>query len=101
VKVTGGAAWLSAVLILLAGACAGGDGPEAGSPATPTSSTATTSATPSETRTYASEAEDRQRQAYLTHGDDGFVITFSATPTTFDEHLESQRLIESTFRFDD
>lgn len=43
----------------------------------------------------------RQRQAYLTRGDDGFVITFSATPTTFEEHLESQRLVESTFRFDD
>lgn len=197
-KVKGGAARLSAVLILLAGACAGGDGREAGSPATPTSSTATTSASPSETRTYASEAggfsfsypaswrasapatglvdvivaapsdggdgfapninvvieplrvdldaegyleaslstirsvfnrfelldrggisidgqaaawieyewvtngrKIRQRQAYLTRGDDGFVITFSATPTTYDEHLGSQHLVESTFRFDE
>jgi hypothetical protein len=200
VKVKSGAAWLSAVRILQAGACAGGNGPEAGSPAaTPTSSTATRSASPSDTRTYASEAgggssfsypstwrtsapatglvevtvaapsdggddfvpninvvieplrvdvdaegyleaslsairsafnrfelldqggisidgqaaawieyewvtngrKIRQRQVYLTRGDDGFVITFTATPTTFEEHLESERLVESTFRFDD
>jgi hypothetical protein len=44
--------------------------------------------------------EIHQRQAYLTRGENGFVITFSATPESFDEHLGSQRLVESTFRLD-
>ena len=30
-----------------------------------------------------------QRQAYLVRGEHGFVLTFTATPGAFEEHLES------------
>jgi len=42
----------------------------------------------------------RQRQTYLVHGENGSVLTLTATPDVFEEHVDSQLLVESTFRFD-
>jgi hypothetical protein len=40
----------------------------------------------------------RQRQAYQVRGDTGYVITFTASPSAFEEHLGSQLIVEETFR---
>jgi len=40
----------------------------------------------------------RQRQAYQVRGDTGYVITFTASPSAFEEHLGSQLIVEESFR---
>ena len=40
----------------------------------------------------------RQRQAYQVRGDTGYVITFTAPPSAFEEHLGSQLIVEESFR---
>jgi hypothetical protein len=40
----------------------------------------------------------RQRQAYQVRGDTGYVITFTASPSAFAEHLGSQLIVEESFR---
>jgi hypothetical protein len=40
----------------------------------------------------------RQRQAYQVRDDSGYVITFTASPSAFEEHLGSQLIVENSFR---
>jgi hypothetical protein len=40
----------------------------------------------------------RQRQAYQVRDDTGYVITLSASPSAFEEHLGSQLMVEESFR---
>jgi hypothetical protein len=40
----------------------------------------------------------RQRQAYQVRGETGYVITFTASPSAFEEHLGSQLIVEESFR---
>jgi hypothetical protein len=40
----------------------------------------------------------RQRQAYQVRGDTGYVITLTASPSAFEEHLGSQLIVEESFR---
>jgi hypothetical protein len=40
----------------------------------------------------------RHRQAYQVRGDTGYVITFTASPSAFEEHLGSQLIVEGSFR---
>ena len=40
----------------------------------------------------------RQRQAYQVRGDTGYVITFTASPSAFEEHLGSQLIVEESFQ---
>jgi hypothetical protein len=40
----------------------------------------------------------RQRQAYQVRGDTGYVITFTASLSAFEEHLGSQLIVEESFR---
>ncbi|HEY8117415.1 MAG TPA: DcrB-related protein [Actinomycetota bacterium] len=40
----------------------------------------------------------RQRQAYQVRGDTGYVITFTASPSAFEEHVGSQLIVEESFR---
>lgn len=40
----------------------------------------------------------RQRQAYQVRGDTGYVITFTAAPSAFEEHVGSQLIVEESFR---
>jgi hypothetical protein len=42
----------------------------------------------------------KQRQVYLTHGRDGFVITYTATHDSFDDQLAAMALVEGSFGFD-
>jgi hypothetical protein len=40
----------------------------------------------------------RQRQAYQVRDDTGYVITLTASPSAFEEHLGSQLIVEESFR---
>jgi hypothetical protein len=40
----------------------------------------------------------RQRQAYQVRDDTGYVITLTASPNAFEEHLGSQLIVEESFR---
>jgi hypothetical protein len=40
----------------------------------------------------------RQRQAYQARDDTGYVITLTASPSAFKEHLGSQLIVEKSFR---
>jgi len=40
----------------------------------------------------------RQRQAFQVRDDSGYVITFTASPSAFEEHLGSQLIVEDSFR---
>ena len=40
----------------------------------------------------------RQRQAYQVRDDTGYVITLTASPSAFEEHLGSQLMVEESFR---
>jgi hypothetical protein len=40
----------------------------------------------------------RQRQAYQVRDEIGYVITFTASPSAFEEHLGSQLIVEESFR---